>query len=235
MNFEAAAKVPESHLQDLNETSHKAQGAHEAQEDIMNEGGSADLNNEPDKGPETDAKEPGAQAAGKKNLKQALGDKGGKVATQLMDLLIPVTVALIVSLFGRKVNAEKLRLTKEEKELFAPAWDQVLETFFVDENNPWFMLALVGGVIYTAKIIEVFPDIKKVVSEVTINPSEKDHEPAMPVKKSFDELYAIAYDELVTETLKQRKKGDEEAKAYLKKTGSFDRLKEKVQLKYEQQ
>lgn len=176
----------------------------------------------------------------RKSLSELTGNKGGKFATDLMDFLIGALVYMIVRKIGYKVDKSTFRLNKDEKEACYSSWQRVLDETFIDINNPWVQLAIVLGVIYGSKIMYEIPDLKKAVSDAVFNAGEKkaeskkDEPPIVeyvePVK-SWQEVYEEEYIELVNEQKAARKKGADEAKAYIKKSGMDKRLMNKVKKK----
>lgn len=187
--------------------------------------------------------DPNMPNANKKTLGQMTGDRGGKLATELMNVMIPAIIIFVASRLTYKVDKKILKLSADEKEMITPAWQNVLDSIFIDFNNPWIQLGIVLGIVYVSKTIEAIPEAKKIVKEVTkVEIQEVKTEAINEVKKQeskptdtkdlvakYKELYAERAEVLINETKAVRKRGRNEAVKWLTEKKSFERLAENLQ------
>jgi hypothetical protein len=140
---------------------------------------------------------------------------GGKMATDLLDLLLPSITVWAVSMIGYNVSKGSLQLTAKEKDVLHPAMQNYLDSININFNNPLYNLLFVFGGIYAAKVIDILPEVqKKEVSKVVGKKVIK----LKPPEEKTDE-------EIVKEIANSRKKGLDDAIKYF--TENKDLIKEK--------
>lgn len=176
----------------------------------------------------------GSKPAGKKNLSQLTGGKGGKFAVNILNIVIPALLCLLINRFGYSVDKKVFKLTGEERELMEPVMQELLDSVYVDLNNPWAQFALVFGMIYGSKVMDAVPEAKKVVR------GQKESEPIkadgsvdieQKIRDEYDAWELKRIDELKT----QKKKNAAWVKKYMTETGEDRKMWEKISRKYEQQ
>src|SRR5437868_6444599 len=79
----------------------------------------------------------------------------GELPIKLVDILIPTVLVYSFNLAGYRIDGKQYKLSKDEKEALEPAIQDVLDSIELDFNNPWINLAVVAGIIYGAKTIEI--------------------------------------------------------------------------------
>lgn len=89
------------------------------------------------------------------------GAIGGKTATDIVNILLPSLAVWGMSAAGYHFDKKMIELTAEEKKIIAPAMQDYLNSINVNFDNPLSNLLFVVGSIYTAKIIEVVPQMQK--------------------------------------------------------------------------
>lgn len=184
---------------------------------------------------------PGASApdptAQKKTITDLMGNKAGKFAASLMDLILPAVICFIVSKLGRKSTLSDWKLAQDEEELIIPAWQAILDKMVIDLNNPWVQFAIVFGSIYGSKVVYKWEKLDKnpkkensKATEVLESLKEVSKTVVTDIKnaKSFDEEYKQQYDLLVEQVRKEKKKGVDNAKKYIKEMGLDKKLAEKI-------
>lgn len=137
---------------------------------------------------------------------------GGKMATDIFDIVFPSLAVWAVSMIGYNLPKGKLQLSAKEKEALNPAMQAYLDSININFNNPLYNLLFVLTAIYGAKVIDVFPEIQKVKKQTV-----------KTVEQNDGNLYVAKTDEeLIQEIEKKRKKGRLDAERH------FNRVYKKV-------
>lgn len=85
----------------------------------------------------------------------------GETAVGLMDTLLPSLIVLLIDQLGYKAEKKGFQLTKDEKQVVAPALTEYLNSINIDFDNPLYNLLFVLAVVYGSKVIDVVPNLKK--------------------------------------------------------------------------
>jgi hypothetical protein len=230
MNHETFSKLPDAALDQLRNSQASqepqgTQGSQSADEDIFSTG----KHTENSTGPEN-SQGPKSAPLKSSTIGGKFGANGAKFAVKLINLLIPAVLCFIISKMGYSLSKDSLKLNAEERELVEPALQDVLNDIVINFDSPYVNLALVLGVVYTAKLGDVFDQIKKKEPDKKETAKVVDMivEAAAKKKPSFDELYESRYQELIKEIQAQRKRGKPDAINHAKKTGATERLHKQI-------
>lgn len=124
----------------------------------------------------------------------------GKTTVKVTDIFIPSLLVFLINKAGYKADKNKFRLTKEEQDVLNPVVQDCLDYIVIDFANPFYTLALVAGLIYGSKILDVIPETKKIMEEI----KEETNEQEIEQETDLDYTKKIQ-DELISEPLRKEK------------------------------
>lgn len=130
---------------------------------------------------------------------------GGKIATDLIDVLLPSLCVWGISSIGYSIDKKGLQMTSKEKEIAAPAIQAYMDSINIDFSNPLYNLLFVMAAIYGAKVIDILPNLEKKKPRTGAKVIE-DRKDEFKIPKSDDDW--------INEIAKKRKKGTQEAMNY---------------------
>jgi hypothetical protein len=156
---------------------------------------------------------PGQMYVNKSGVKVG-GAISGKMATDILNILLPTLAALVIDQLGYHFDKRLIELTADEKKVIAPAMQDYLDSINVDFNNPLYNLLFVVGAIYAAKIIEVAPQLQKKARK---QPQGRE------VAEAAIRSPKTAVDALIQRTAKTRKQSKKLAVEFLLKEGQIIR------------
>ena len=170
---------------------------------------------------------PNASGTRKKTLSQMTGGKGAKFAVNGLDFILPSLIVFIAHRAGYDLSKKTFKLTSEEREFIEPVMQELLDTIFVDLNNPWAQFALVFGMIYGGKAMDAAREAKPVTKAVRQPERPLDDEP-----EDWMDEFNRERTKLIDKVRRESKRGPEWAAEKIKSDGSEQALMEKIQKKH---
>jgi hypothetical protein len=239
-NANQFSSIPSDALKDIGNNGQQAQGAQESDtprqnqfnddselfdtgKHTQNTGSSASAASGTSAGP-TDGANAGSR---KKTLSQMTGGKGAKFAVNGLDFILPSLIVFIANKSGYDMNKKTFKLAADEREFIEPVMQELLDSIFVDLNNPWAQFALVFGMIYGAKIMDGAREARPVMKPVKQAATSIEHEP-----EDWMDEFNRERSKLIDQIRKESKRGPEWAAEKIKADGREAALLERVQKKH---
>jgi hypothetical protein len=171
----------------------------------------------------------GIPKTGKTRLSEMTGGKGGKFAVRLLNYLMPALLIFVVRKLGYEADKKLFELDKDEKEFIEPILDRIIDTIYLDFNNPWVQLSVCLGMVYGVKFMDAANSFRKVEKggKVTKETSPQDIEDM--IRDEFNE----AWIKRVEDHASKKRKNADWARQSLMKLGEDKLLMDKIRKKYE--
>lgn len=227
MTFKMFSALPDSALSKVSEPS-QVSGSTAGSAGPANP--NADIFKTGDHTKTTTSQGPTADAGTGKPITALMGDKAGRFAMAITAIIIPAVLCAVIAKIGYKFTRADMKMTSDEEDLMASAWQEVMNKWIIDFNNPWVAFAIVFCTIYGSKIVYKIPELEKVVAK---KPEPEKQTVAFKVappsaKRDFNTVYTEACEKLIAETAKKRKQGPAEAKKWLEKNNKFQELGDQI-------
>jgi hypothetical protein len=164
----------------------------------------------------------------RKTLTQFTGGKGGKFAVKIMDFIMPAILAFTMRRAGYDADKELFQLDKDEKEFAEEMLNDVLDTLYIDFNNPWVQLSIGLGMIYGGKLMDISDKIKRTDKKPTVTKET----PPEDVEALINDEYNETILKRIEKLKREKRRNAAWAKKHLQETGEDKMILEKIIRKY---
>lgn len=161
-----------------------------------------------------------------------LGNSGKLAVTLIHEIVIPALVVWVCSMFKKHVDKESLKLSKEDKEVLTPAWQDYLNSVNISFDKPIYQLLLAIGFTYGSKFMDGSIKITE-MKAVSISKTDAiTKAPDKVTEENYKDVFDIEREALIGETMKVKRQKREKIIAFLQQSGALKRLDKALRKKY---
>lgn len=160
-----------------------------------------------------------------KPITQVIANSGKFAVTLIHEMAVPALAVFCLAIFRKTTNREGWKVTKEDKEILVPAWEQYLASVNVNFDKPIYQLLIAIAFCYGSKFMEgtIKIEDKKTQPKATTLEGVTSV-PDKVTKENFKDVLDIERENLLKAESSRRKEKRAATDKWLKSTGAYDRL-----------